>query len=376
MPKTDVVEGEAEPIEAEPVDEPSSRLDSAREAVSGFVGGLRERIRQGDRSQVWLLLGALGAALIIWGFVAADMKLGRVVVIGVQVGAVYSLIGLGIALVYKATRVLNFAQGEFGTVPAFVAYAIMVSFDWSDTGSKVDDSKLWWASIVAIVLGVGLAVLVSTFVVQRLAHASPVTALVATAGVSLLFISVEVVVFEAKFREFPRYVEGNLFDNIAGQPVSWHTVVIVLVLAGAATALAIFFRTPAGVALLATAQEPFAAELSGVSVRAMSTLAWAAAGALAAIGGLLGGGVFGNIRPGIMTTQYLIFSFAGAVLGGLTSMPGAVVGGLLLGLTTVYANELVLGMGWDIPGPPYVAMLSVLLLVLLLRPRGLLGKEA
>lgn len=323
---------------------------------------------------------AIAAALLLvflLGFVWAGVSLVQVVVIGVQVGAVYSLIGLGLALVYKATRVLNFAQGELGTVSAFLAYAIMVGFDWGDLGGQLDRGSLWWASIVAIAAGAILAILVNVLVVQRLADANPVTSLVATAGVALLFTSAELIMFEAKLRVFPRYVDGSPF-SIGGTAVSWHTIIVVVVLAVAALAIAAFFRTPPGIALLATAQEPFAAELSGVSVRSMSTLAWAAAGALGAIGGLLGAGVYGNIRPGLMTTTFLIPAFTAAVLGGLTSMVGAVVGGVLLGMIVAYANELFLAVGWlnDIPGPPQIAVLVSLLAVLLVRPRGLFGKEA
>jgi len=372
-----------ESIDDEFDDEQPERDSSGAASRVGAVGSVvRDRfsdfwdgIRSGDRSQVGAIFGGLGVLLLVWGFIAADIKPARVVVIGLQSGAVYSLVALGIALVYKATRVLNFGQGELGTAPAFVAYALLVGFNWSDTGPNPDSGKLWWATLVAIAFGAGFAVLVNVAVVQRLAKASPVTALVATAGVSLLFISAEVVMFEAKVRPFPRYIEGDAF-TVSGVRVTWHTVIVLLVLGAAASALAIFFRTPAGVALLAMAQEPFAAELSGVSVRAMSVLAWGTAGALAAVAGLLGAGVFGQVRPGLMTTQYLIYAFAGAVVGGLNSMPGAVVGSLILGLATVYANELVLGMGWDIPGPPQIAMLLLLLLVLMLRPRGLLGKEA
>lgn len=378
MARTDVVEEEVEPAEAE-ADAGAGATDGAPSRMTAALGGLaegvRRSLREGNRAPLVAGAAAVALGLFVWSFFAAGIDPVAWAVIGLQSGAVYSLIALGIVLVYKATRVLNFAQGELGTVPAFLAYAIMVGFDWSDTGPNPDAGRLWWATILAVLLGAGLAVLINVLVVQRLAHASPVTSLVATAGVSLLFISGEVVMFEAKVRPFPRYVDGTAFE-ISGVNVTWHTVIVLAVLAGAATLLALFFRTRAGVALLATAQEPFAAALSGISVRAMSTLAWATAGALAAVGGLLGAGVFGNVRPGLMTTQFLIHAFTGAVLGGLTSMVGAVVGGLLLGLTTVYANELALGLELDVPGPPQVAILAVLLLVLLVRPRGLLGKEA
>lgn len=346
----------------------SGRVQEAFEAA-------RERLAQDRRAQMWAAIWTAVAVLLIVTFFVADINPVAVLVIGGQRGAVYSLIALGIALVYKSTRVLNFAQGELGTAPVFIAFAIMVSFDWSDIRSAPDPDKLWWATIITLAAGVVMAILVNVLVVQRLAEASPVTSLVATAGVSLLLISAEIVIFEAQPRDFPRYVEGNAFE-LAGQQVSWHTLIILAVLAGAATLLALFFRTPPGIALLASAQEPFAAELSGVSVRSMQTLAWGAAGLLAAAGGLLGAGVFTNLTPGLITSQFLIPAFTGAVLGGLTSMIGAVVGGIAVGLTATYANELVLGLGWDIPGPPQVAFLIVILVVLTLRPQGLFGKEA
>jgi branched-chain amino acid transport system permease protein len=321
-----------------------------------------------------------------------DVNLVSVVVNGLQVGAVYALVALGLALVYKATRVLNFAQGELGTVPAFVVLMILIGGDRAvelDTGT-VATSTLLLASVAAVILGAVLAVLINVLVVQRLADASPVTSLVATAGVALLFSSAELIFFQAKGRKFPRFVDGApCFGSnaegvctaplsIGGVIVPWHTIIVVLVLAGAAALLAVFFRTRPGVALLATAQEPFAAELHGISVRRMSTLAWGTAGALAAIGGILGGGVFEFIAPGLMTTTFLIPAFTAAVLGGITSMVGAVLGGLLLGITVAFANSFVLAYSLTsvLPGPPQIATFAVLLLVLLVRPRGLFGKEA
>lgn len=367
MADTDVVEDEVATAEPETAESPEVRARRSR----GLAPGLADLDRR------WLGWGAgvLVLALLVVSFFAADINPISVLTIGVQVGSVFSLIALGVVLVYKATRVLNFAQGELGTASAFLAFALMVSLDWESIGATPDRSDFWWTALAAIAAGVVLAILINVLVVQRLADASPITALVATVGVSLLFVSVEVVMFEAQPRPFPRPVGGTAFE-LANVAVSWHTVIVLVVLLGAAMLLAILFRTPPGIALLATAQEPFAAELSGVSVRAMSTLAWGAAGLLGALGGLLGAGVFTNLTPGFVTTQFLIPALVGAVLGGLTSMVGAVVGGILVGLATTYSNELVLGMGWDVAGPPQIATLTVLIAVLLFRPRGLFGREA
>lgn len=299
----------------------------------------------------------------------------EVLIFGLQAGAVYSLVALGVALVYKATRILNFAQGELGTVAAFMAYLVMTGFTVAGDPEAIR-SRLWLATIVAIVVGAVLGILVNTLVIRRLASVSAVTSLVATAGLTLLSAAVAIIFFEAKVRRFPQYVRGGFDVPGADVIVSWQTVVTVIVLAAAAALLALLFRTPPGVALLATAQEPFAAELQGVSVNAMRTLAWGLAGVLGALGGLLGGGVFATIQPGFMTGTFLIPALTGAVLGGLTSMVGAVSGGLLLGVVVSAANQINRSFDLGIPGPPQAAAFAVLLIVLLVRPRGLFGQEA
>ncbi len=324
-------------------------------------------------AQLWA--GAALATLVL--LLLAGVSVSSVLVIGLQRGAVFSLIGLGLALVYKATRVLNFAQAALGSAPAFLAYAVMVGSLGADIRASLDTGRLWWATLLAIAFGVLLALLINVLVVQRLANVTGVTTLVATAGVLLLIVQGQVLIFEAQPRPFPRYIEGDLF-SVGNTAVPWHTVLIVVVLIAAATALALFFRTPLGIALLATAQEPFAAELAGVSVRRMSALAWGLAGALGAIGGLLGAGVFEGITPGFMLARFFIPAFVGAVLGGLTSMVGAVLGGLLIGLVVALATEAGLAVSFlnDVPGIPQIATLTVLVAVLLFRPRGLFGQEA
>ncbi len=342
-----------------------------------------------------------GLALIVVAL--SRVNLVSVLVNGLQVGSVYALVALGLALVYKSTRVLNFAQGSLGSVPAFVVFLILTggSRAASIDPTTVSPWMLLLASVVAVVVGAALAIAVNLFVVQRLRDSSPVITLVATAGVALLFTASELILFEAKARKFPRFVPGapagvqvgpvclstqadgvcqGAAGNLAlgGAIISWHSIILVAVLVTAAVLLALFFRTPPGVALLATAQEPFAAELHGVSVRAMSAIAWGTAGAFGAVAGILGAGVYEQLTPGFMTTTFLIPAIVAAVLGGITSMVGAVMGGLLLGVTVSLANSFVLSYDLTsvLPGPPQIATFAVLLLVLLLRPRGLLGKEA
>lgn len=329
--------------------------------------------------------GVVVGFVVLGSLAASEVDVGGVLVDGLSIGAVYALVALGIALVYRSTRVLNFAQGELGTMPAFLVLMLLTGFDRAVTidPATVTFGSLVGYALVGVAFGAALAVGINVFVVQRLAEATPVTSLVATAGVSLLMIGGQVVFFELQNRTFPRILSGSLClvaDPTGGclLPTNRHNLVMLGVLAVVAVALAVLFRTELGTALLATAQDPFAAALHGVSPRAMSSLAWGLAGGLAALGGILGAGFYAGLSPGLMTTTFLIPAFTAVVLGGITSMTGAVVGGLLVGLINALANgaTTTYGLTSVIPNAPTMASFSLLLVVLLVRPRGLFGKEA
>lgn len=358
------------------------------------LGALLQLDRSSERVLLHVVGWGGGVILLVGLLVLSGVNVVRVLVDGLQNGAVFSLIALGIALVYKATRILNFAQGEFGTVAAFLALTIFLRGDLVDelTG-RPPLLEMIGVSLLVIAVAAVIGVAVNVVIVEKLARADELIALVATVGVMLVLVAAQAVTFEVRARRFPRYLDGApCFGpetgsgaavglcplTLGGLPISWHTVIVAAVLGVTAAALGLFFRTRTGVALLATAQEPFAAQLQGVSPRAMATLAWGTAGALGGIGGLLGAGIFNQVTPGMMTTTFLIPAFVAAVLGGLTSMVGAVVGGLVLGLTVAVTMSLLLAyeLTGVVPGAPQTATLVVLLLVLLLRPRGLLGKEA
>ena len=299
-------------------------------------------------------------------------KVIEVLVFGAERGAVFALVGLGLALVYKSTKILNFAQGELGTFPAFIALLVMNGFH---PGGVHEASKglLIPATAVAIVAGAAMGVVLYLLVIRPLGKVSPVTSLVATAGVALLLTTIEINVFDARARRFPRPIDGGFRMIGTNVIVDWHTLVILAALAAAAIALAAFFRSSPGVALLATAEDPYAAKLQGVPVERMRAMAWGAAGALGALAGVLGAGVFAQLTPGMVTTTFMIPAFTGVVLGGITSMPGAVAGGFLLGIVNQAAIQVVTSFNLDVPGPPQLAVMIVLLGVLLVRPQGLLG---
>lgn len=295
--------------------------------------------------------------------------MGTAIVTGLYFGAAYALLALGIVLIYKGSRVFNFAQAEFGTVAAFVVY-------------MARESGLPY--VLAAILGVIAAVLmglgVERFIVQPLFSAPKVTLLVATAGVALGSVGLQLFIGGATARRYAPIISGN-FARILGVNVTWQQVVIIVVLAIFAAALAAFFNyTDLGLAVLAAAQEPTATNLSGISVKRISALTWGMAAFAGGTAGVLVPALLeGAFTPGYVTSNFLIFGFVAAVIGGMTSLPGAVVGGLVLGLAQQLTFNFIADIEWvetNLPGSPEIVTFALLLTVLAIRPAGLLGKDA
>lgn len=307
-----------------------------------------------------------------------------VVFFGLQNGAIIALVALGVAMIYKATGVLNFAQGSIGSSGVFAGYLVLTGGEIGGSIEAPGIGELVAMTLTVLVVAVALA-LATNAIIARLADSSPVTSLVATAGIALLLTSLQVVIFQAQARSWARYLPGSTpvdLELLGGTAtITWHFVVTLVVIGGCAALLTVLFRTPVGVALLATSQDRFAARLQGISVPSMTALAWVVAGVLAGVAAILAAGQFEQITPGFMLTTWLLPGFVAAVLGGMTSMLGAVVGGFAIGLAFSFAETAnqQLSQLWDfggIPGAPQFALLVVLLAVLLIRPQGLLGREA
>lgn len=285
------------------------------------------------------------------------------VINGLIQGAIYGLVAIGLVLVYKGARVFNFAQGEFGTVAVFVA--------WLAHGEG-DGLPLGVALLVGLAAAVAMGLLVELLIVRPLTAAPKVILLVATAGLAVGAISLQLFLGEAEARVLPTMVGTDavfLFD-VALFP---QQVLIMVALVVVAALLYVFFsRTNLGLAVLATSQDPLATRLSGISTKRISALVWGLAAALGGLAGLLQGPVT-VFYPGFMTTTVLLPAFTGAVLGGMTSLPGAFVGGLLVGVAQDVGTQII---PESMPGGAELTVFGLLLLVLLIRPQGLLGKEA
>jgi branched-chain amino acid transport system permease protein len=291
-------------------------------------------------------------------------QLSSALVIGIITGGVYSLVALGLVLVYKASGVFNFAQAEFGTVAVYCAY---MALEYAELPYPI-------AIALGLAAGVVMGLLTERLIVRPLFDAPRVTLLVATAGVALLAIGIELWRFnDPAIRVLAPISTQADRITVLGIQISDQRLVILAALAGTAALLTAFFRSPVGLAVLAASQEPTAAELVGVSVRRVSSLTWGLAAFLGAVAGILAAPI-SNFAPGFLTSGAsgaLIPGFTAAVIGGMTSLPGAVAGGLLIGLVESLGG---LDLFSDsIPGARAVLVFAALLLVLLVRPQGLFG---
>ena len=284
------------------------------------------------------------------------------IVLGLIDGVVYGLLATGLVLVYKGARVFNFAQAEFGTVAAFLAYWMF----------EKQHMPYWLSDVLAVLLVGLLGFILERLIVRKLFNAPRVTMLVATAGIALALIQLEIIIGGANAVPLPPAIQG-IGVSILGVIVTPQQILTFVALVGLGLAMGYFFsRTDLGLAVLATSQEPVATELVGIGTRKMSSFIWTMAAVLGGIGGvLIGAG--GAIFPSFMTTSYLLGAFTAAVVGGIDSLPGAFVGGVVIGLTRDLGGYF---LPKTIPGGPNLLVFAVLVLILLVRPQGLLGAKA
>jgi ABC-type branched-subunit amino acid transport system ATPase component/ABC-type branched-subunit amino acid transport system permease subunit len=275
------------------------------------------------------------------------------VVVGIAGGSTYALLALGLVLVHSVSRVLNFAQGAFGTLAAFVAASLAMGHD------------LPWPVAVAAAVAVGAGAGAVTAVVLLGRDGGILPPLVGTVG-----ILSAITLVEARWlggtREFPTPVSGAGVE-LAGVVITPTRMLVVGVAAGAGLVLWLGLeRTRIGLALRAGADNREGARIVGLDPRRLEVAAWTAAGALGALAGVLSGWTTQTITPGFLT-GVLPQAFAAAMLGGMVSLPGAILGGLVVGVA-----ESLTRLYWGgTPGSPELVVFLVLAAVLLLRPQGL-----
>lgn len=296
-------------------------------------------------------------------------ELAQHLVNGLTLGAVYALTALGYTMVYGILKFINFAHGEIlmaGTYIALTIYnSIRVNFH--------DPILLFISFIVALAAGMGssaaLGVLVEKIAYKPLRNAPRLAPLLSAIGVSIILSNLAAIVFGTKSRKFD-YPFDNTALNLSGISITPHQILILSV-SGILMVLLKYFidRTRLGKAMRATSENPNVASLMGINVNFIISLTFAIGSALAATAGILIAMEY-KVNP-TMGTMAGLKAFTAAVLGGIGSVSGAMLGGIVLGLLETI-GVVILG----IPqGLKDTIAFSVLILILLIRPAGLLGKN-
>lgn len=275
---------------------------------------------------------------------------------GIAIGAIYALVALGFVLIFKATEVVNFAQGELMMIGAFLALTFINVLGLP-----------YWPAFLCTLAGMALfGVLLEWALVGPMVGEPTFSIVMVTIGFGTLARSIVSMIpgwgtdtygFKTPFTD-KKVTVGDVV-------VSWEHVSIVVITVGAVLLFYAFFKyTRMGVALQATAQNQLAAVYMGVGVKRVFAIAWAISAVMAGVAGILLAPItFVHMNMGFIGLK----AFPAAVLGGFGSIPGAIVGGLIIGVTESLAG-VYLPMGWK-----DVAAYIILILVLMLRPQGLFG---
>jgi branched-chain amino acid transport system permease protein len=277
---------------------------------------------------------------------------------GISSGVIYGSIALALVIIYKTTGILNFAQGEMAL------FSTYITWQFTDWGFPV-----WLAIVSSMAVSFIGGALIERVVIRPVEQSSPLVVVIVTIGMFLALNSLAQVIWGTQDRVLARAYEYKVWDIGIGRLES-DVVVLVGVLAVECFLLYLLLqRTKVGLALRAVASNPDSSRLVGVSTGSMLMFGW---GLSAAIGALAGSLVVGTAPPLVSGSlqAVLVYAFAAAALGGFDSPLGAIVGGLIVGvtkaLTEVYVDAL--------DGIETIVPLGLILLVLLFRPAGLFGK--
>lgn len=282
----------------------------------------------------------------------------QLVVSGLSIGSLYSLVGLGIVLLYRTSRVLNFAHGDLSMITTMIAYTLMTSAGMAFSGSVA----------LTLLAAFALGALFYFLVLRPVREATLLGQIITTAGFALALSGLAVVIWGASSKAMPFPWSRFVSYDILGIRVDQLTVgsfVIALV-----TMLLLYLlvqKTKFGLAMRAVSQNDAAARVLGIPVRRVYAVTWGVSAMLGAVGGLLLAPVT-FVSPTMMFDPFLK-GFAAAVLGGLDSLPGVVIGGLILGVV-----ENVFG-GYVSTAFKSTVAFVMIIAVLLVRPEGLLGRK-
>ena len=279
---------------------------------------------------------------------------------GISLGSVYAIIALGYTMVYGIAKMLNFAHGDIIMVGSYVAFIAINSM-----GLPVPVSIL-----LSVVVCTVLGMVIERVAYKPLRHASKLAVLITAIGASYFLQNVALLIFGANTKSFTSIV-GNGSVQLAGGALSVTMVTIVTVIACVVIMICLmaFMKySKAGHAMLAVSEDDGAAQLMGINVNATIALTFAIGSGLAAIAGVLLCSAYPSLTP-YTGSMPGIKAFVAAVFGGIGSIPGAFIGGILLGIIEILGKAYISSQLAD------AIVFAVLIVVLVVKPTGLLGKQ-
>jgi branched-chain amino acid transport system permease protein len=321
--------------------------------------GLTRKTKVSTGASPPVLIGlAAGCVFLIVESLRSDI-FAQQTVAGLAQGAIFASLALALVLIYRATEVINFAQGEMAMATTYIAYQLTL---WHVT--------YWLAFFLTLLIAFALGVVIYGVLIRPVQHRSVIALVIVTVG---LFILIDGLVTwkwgaDLKFMQAPF---GNQVYHAGGVSFSRQDLGVFLVSILSVILLWLLFRfTKLGLAMRAAALRPAAASLVGVRVDWMLAVGWGLAAVLGAVAGLMTEPT--QFLQPTMMQAILLYAFAAAVLGGLESPAGAVVGGLALG---VFLNLVGQYVGFATSELRLPIAFAVLLVVLLLKPTGLFGRK-
>ena len=279
---------------------------------------------------------------------------------GISLGSVYAIIALGYTMVYGIAKMLNFAHGDVIMIGSFVVFVTVSSMGFPTL----------LGLLLAIIVCTVLVVVIERVAYKPLRDPSPLAVLITAIGVSYLLQNIALLIFGADTKSFTsvvgieplRLADGQL--NITGEAIV--TIISCIVIMLCLTAL--INKTKAGQAMLAVSEDKGAATLMGINVNGTIALTFAIGSALAAVAGVLLCSAYPSLTP-YTGSMPGIKAFVAAVFGGIGSIPGAFIGGILLGIIEILARAYISSQLSD------AIVFSVLIIVLLVKPTGIMGRK-
>jgi branched-chain amino acid transport system permease protein len=277
---------------------------------------------------------------------------------GIAIGACYGLFGVAVAIIYKTSDVINFAQGEMGMVATFVAYHILTAYNF----------PFWVAFPATMVFAILLGMAIEFCFLRPAKDPTVLGLLIITLGAEMLLMGLAGWKWGAEQKDFPFMLSvTKTHEIIPGLTINEWTIGVFTLSIVIMISLFLFFRySKLGIAMRATQQNVNAAKIMGIKVERVFSITWAMSSLIGAIAAMFFA-ARSVLDPNFMMEPFMR-AFAAAVLGGLTSIPGVVIGGLLLGII-----ENFFGYAWP-EWKPIVAFV-VIILIITIRPSGLFSKH-